>query len=146
VGGVSPRLVSAEEARKLLDRPGLVLAGIGPDALPVGTPTVDDLAATVVRLHDILAAERGGRAPEGWEPTFIVEYEGDDELREEPYTTRWRRIADGHCYVGHSENTHPKCWWSAQDRRNGNKIIGSSEADSLLEAIEAADRAAKNPA
>lgn len=104
------------------------------------------LARTVVRLLDILACERGERAPEGWESTFVVEYEGDRDAYEEPYVTRWQRIADGiHCYAGHSENTHPKCWWNAQDRRNGNKIIGSGKAESLLEAIESADRAAKDP-
>jgi hypothetical protein len=44
------RPVSADEAHNLLNR--LVLAGIGPDALPVNAPSVDALAATVIALSE----------------------------------------------------------------------------------------------
>lgn len=77
------RIVSADEARKLLDYlDGERVCHCGTEARrhryeehgfvemidpeDTTTATVTDLAATVVRLYDILAAERGERAPDGW--------------------------------------------------------------------------------
>lgn len=106
-----------------------VVINTHPDCEPRSAPGADaaliaaapDLAYTVARLHDILAAERGERAPEGWVWDAACQV--------------WRNSTRAY-YVRRGE-VGTWCWYG-----EGHEW---GRADTALEAIEAAERAAKDP-
>lgn len=143
---IKSRIVSAEEARTFM---GLSWVLTGAHPLTSNAPTVDDLAATVIaltaerdRLREILACERGERAPEGWEWCLVRDEAWSDDFDDEGAWV-WCRGRDTRI-VRSAQTGRWMAWTLTPGLRNS--WDGQAPKDHLptaLEAIEAADRAAK---
>lgn len=147
---MSRPIVSAEEARKLLDGIASTPWHVAPNDDPGAGEVQDadgyyvnaegdadarimaaapDLAVTVVRLHDLLAAERGERAPEGWTFHHATCSWSTAEIK----STAFRVTG---AFLDGSEPFIRWEWFAG-------RTFGA--APTALEAIEAADLAAKEP-